>query len=387
MDEPSARQMSHLAFLWPALAAASASEFAAAVAKQWVDFAAPDHQKPAGEPHWATPNCVALELNTVRLRDFSTAPEGLSTLLCAPFALHGATVTDFMPGHSLVAALRAARLHRLFVADWRTATPEMRYLAIDDYLAALNVLVDELGGSVDLVGLCQGGWLSLLYAARFPDKVRKLAIAGAPIDIAAAPSALSAIVNANPLAVFRELVRLGDGRVLGQRVLELWAPRAQASEDIHQLLQTRLPVESAEFAALTDAFQRWHARTVDLPGVYYLEVIEKLYRHNALAGGGFVALGQTVDLKRLTTPLYLLAARDDELVSPLQLFGLERLVGTPADRIVTAMAPCRHLGLFMGEDVLKEHWSGVAHWLGQPIGVPRPERRTTRRINPTEVPP
>jgi len=361
--------MSHFAFLWPALAAASASEFAAAVAKQWADFAAPEHQKPTGEPHWATPNSIVLELNTVRLRDFSTAPEGFATLLCAPFALHGATVTDFMPGHSLVAALRAAARHRLFVADWRSATPEMRFLTIDDYLAALNVLVDELGGSVDLVGLCQGGWLSLLYAARFPDKVRKLAIAGAPIDIAAAPSALSAIVDANPLAVFRELVRLGDGRVLGRRVLEFWAPPAQENVDIYRLLQTRLPIESAAFAALADAFRRWHAWTVDLPGVYYLEVIEKLYRHNALAAGGFVALGQTIDLKRLKTPLYLLAARDDELVSPPQLFGLARLVGTPANRIVTAMAPCRHLGLFMGEDILKEHWPRIAQWLGQPKGV------------------
>lgn len=369
MDEPSARQMSHFAFLWPALAAASASEFAAAVAKQWADFAAPDHQKTAGEPHWATPNSIALELNTVRLRDLSTARKGHSTLLCAPFALHGATVTDFTPGHSLVAALRTAGLHRLFVADWRSATPEMRYLAIDDYLGALNVLVDELGGSVDLVGLCQGGWLSLLYAARFPDKVRKLAIAGAPIDIAAAPSALSAIVNANPLAVFRELVRLGDGRVLGHRVLQFWAPPAQENADIHRLLQTRLPVESAEFAALADTFRCWHAWTVDLPGAYYLEVIEKLYRHNTLAGGDFVALGQTIDLKRLTTPLYLLAARDDELVSPPQLFGLKRLVGTPADHIVTAIAPCRHLGLFMGKDILKEHWLGIAHWLGQSQSV------------------
>ena len=376
--------MSHFAFLWPALAAASASEFAAAVAKQWADFAAPDHQKPAGEPHWATPNSIALELSTVRLRDFSTARKGHPTLLCAPFALHGATVTDFTQGRDQA----MAGLHRLFVADWRSATPEMRYLAIDDYLAALNVLVDELGGSVDLVGLCQGGWLSLLYAARFPDKVRKLAIAGAPIDIAAAPSALSAIVNANPLAVFRELVRLGDGRVLGRRVLQFWAPPAQENADIHRLLQTRLPVESAEFAALADAFRCWHAWTVDLPGVYYLEVIEKLYRHNALAGGGFVALGQTIDLKRLKTPLYLLAARDDELVSPPQLYGLERLVDTPADHIVTVMAPCRHLGLFMGGDILKEHWLGVAQWLDQPIGTSKAGNTTRLRTSkPPEVTP
>ena len=30
----------------------------------------------------------------------------------------------------------------------------------------------EIGPPVDLVGLCQGGWMALVYAARFPGKVR-----------------------------------------------------------------------------------------------------------------------------------------------------------------------------------------------------------------------
>ncbi|MEQ6411013.1 alpha/beta hydrolase, partial [Salmonella enterica subsp. enterica serovar Enteritidis] len=47
----------------------------------------------------------------------------------------------------------------------------------------LNVAVDTIGPPVDLAGLCQGGWLSLLYAARFPDKVRRLVLAGSPVDV------------------------------------------------------------------------------------------------------------------------------------------------------------------------------------------------------------
>jgi poly(3-hydroxyalkanoate) synthetase len=99
-------------------------------------------------------------------------------------------VADFATGHSLVAALRQAGLQRIFVTDWRSATSEMRFLGVDDYLAELNVVVDEIGGMADLVGLCQGGWMALVYAARFPAKVRKLVLAGASIDIAAASSAL-----------------------------------------------------------------------------------------------------------------------------------------------------------------------------------------------------
>jgi poly(3-hydroxyalkanoate) synthetase len=364
MYDPTGRQNPFLVFMWPALAAASASEFAALVAKQFAGLAVATEDGPAaGEPHWATPNTIALELKTVRLRDFSTAADGIPTLLCAPFALHGAAVADLAPAHSLVATLRAAGLTRLFVTDWRSATADMRFLTIDDYLADLNVLVDQLGGTVDLVGLCQGGWLSLLYAARFPAKVRKLVLAGAPVDIAAGKSGLSALVDASPLALFRELVNLGDGRVLGRNVYKFWGPESVNAKDIHEMLQTGETIGSPAFAELEAVFRDWYAWTVDLPGAYYLEVIEKLYKNNEIAAGEFVALGKKVDLAEMRAPVFLLAAREDELVAPAQLFATEHLVGTPAYNIRKAMAPCRHAGLFMGKTILGEYWPEIARWM------------------------
>jgi poly(3-hydroxybutyrate) depolymerase len=364
MYEPTGRQFPHLAFLWPALAATSASEFAASAAKQFSGLAFGAQASPAtAEPKWTTPNAVALELKTVRLRDFTTGRDGIPTLVCAPFALHGAAVVDLAPGHSLVAALRDAGLRRLLVTDWRSADADMRFLAIDDYLADLNVLVDQLGGMVDLVGLCQGGWMSLLYAARFPTKVHKLVLAGAPIDIAAGQSGLSALVDASPLELFQELVKLGDGRVLGHKVLNLWGPEILDSEDIHQLLQTQEPIGSPAFAKLEAIFRDWYAWTVDLPGTYYLEVIERLYKRNELATGNFVALGQTIDLANVRAPVFLLAARDDELVAPAQLFATERLINTPPHKIRKDMVPCRHVGLFMGRAVLNESWPRIVRWI------------------------
>jgi len=367
MYEPSGRQFPQL-MLWSALAAVSVSEAAASVARQFVDLTSEaNNARVTPEPEWATPNKIALELKTVRLRDFSNEYDGPPVLLCAPFALHGAAVTDFAPDHSLVAALRSAGLKRLFVSDWRSASADMRFLAIDDYLSGLNILVDQLGGNVDLVGLCQGGWLSLLYAARFPARVRKLVLAGAPIDLAAERSGLSTLVDATATALFDQLLKLGDGRVFGRMVAKYWGPERVESEDIHELLQTPEPLGSPAFAQLDALFRAWHAWTVDLPGIYYLEVIEKLYRRNELATGSFVALGQKIDLARLRVPLFLLGARDDELVAPAQLFATERLVGTPADSIHKALAPCRHLGLFMGKTILAEFWSPIARWLLEPL--------------------
>ena len=75
---------------------------------------------------WTTSNTVALELASMRLRNFSTGTGGLATLICAPYALHSATIADFAPGHSVVEALCQGDLSRVFVTDCRSATPETR---------------------------------------------------------------------------------------------------------------------------------------------------------------------------------------------------------------------------------------------------------------------
>jgi poly(3-hydroxyalkanoate) synthetase len=241
----------------------------------------------------------------------------------------------------------------------------MRFLGIDDYLADLNVMVDEIGAPVDLIGLCQGGWMALVYAARFPAKVRKLVLAAAPIDIGAAPSPLSALAEASPRAMFHELVRLGDGVLPGRKALKFWGPQSVTPEEIRELLQTAEPIGAAAFARLQALFESWYGWTLDLPGAFFLETVEKLYRRNELASGAFVALGRRIDLAALRVPMFLLAARDDELVAPPQLFAAENLVGTPAADLRKAVAPCRHIGLFVGKNILDDVWPRIARWLRQ----------------------
>ncbi len=318
-------------------------------------------------PQWATPHQVRLDMASLELRDFSVGVEGVPTLVCAPFALHGATLADFAPGHSLVGALLGNGCPRVFVTDWHSATREMRLLTIDNYLADLNVAVDDVGAPVDLVGLCQGGWMALIYAARFPAKVRKLVLAGAPVDLGVGASLMSLAARHLPLGMFDEIVRLGEGRVLGQRVLDLWDPALQGREGAAAL---QLPAaDDAGSAALLERFRVWYDTTVDLPGPYYHQVVSWLFKENRLAEGRFPALGRRIDLRDVRHPLFLLAARDDELVSFDQLMAAARLVGTPPMEIVTATEPCGHLGLFLGAKTLQGAWPAIARWLAQPAST------------------
>ena len=356
---------------------------AALIAKQFANLAVGPAAPPVQEPKWATAHTIALELKTVRLRDFSTENDGSPALVCAPFALHSAAIADLAPGHSLATALRDAGLRRLFVADWRSATADMRFLGIDDYLAALNVLVDHIGSPVDLIGLSQGGWMALIYAARFPVKVRKLVLAGSSVDITAAPSALSVLAIESPLVIFHELVRLGDGLVPGRKVLKFWGPESVSSEDVRQLLQTEKPIGSAGFTRLEARFRGWYAWTVDLPGTFFLETVEKLYKRNELATGSLIALGQRIDLATIKAPLFMLAASDDELAAPQQVFAAEHLVGTAAHNLRKAVAPCRHVCLFIGKRTLEDTWPSIVRWIREPpITVPEhAEARMIERVH------
>ena len=370
-DHPSPRRQTDTAraphapnlMLWPLIAAATASDAAASwfggLARAAIDEGG-DRQKP--EPCWTTPHTVALELATARLRDFSTRRDGVPTLICAPFALHGAVVADFAPGHSLVETLRRAGLHRIYLAEWRSAGADMRYLAIDNYLADLNVMVDEIGEPVDLVGLCQGGWMALVYAARFPAKVRRLVLAGAPVDVSAAHSMLADCTEKIPLSTFAEMVRLGDGRVVGSRVLELWGPALAAEESV-RVLQCAADIDDGEARELERRFADWYGWTLDLPGTYYLQVVAWLFKENRIAQGTFPALGRTADLAAVDIPIFLIAARDDTLVSVPQLLATASLVSTPPHAIETIVEPCGHLSLFVGRETLRRAWGKAARWL------------------------
>ncbi len=356
-------------FVWPLRFASAMNESASSLLNWYAglfDGARIDAQ--VAEPHWTTQNTIVLELPTLRLRDVSTGKTGQPTLICAPYALHGATIVDFARDHSIVEALQKAGLARLAVTDWRSASAEMRHFSIDTYLADLNVVVDELGPPVDLIGLCQGGWMALVYAARFPEKVRRLVLVGAPVDVRAAQSQLSRAVDEFPLDAFENLVRLGDGRVLGRHALRLWGSSSDAT-DVRLVLQ--ISRDDPQFDALERRFADWYAWTLDLPGTYYLQVVERVFRENQIASGHFMALGRVADIRALQKPMYLLAAQDDEVVAPGQLFAAARLTAAPESCIEKDTVPCGHLGLFMGADTVTCAWPRIARWLS---GDLRPDR-------------
>jgi poly(3-hydroxyalkanoate) synthetase len=346
-------------WLWPL----EATRLALNACSQWFDEREPAPRRAPEEMPlaWTTPNAIALRLPSMWLRDFSRARAGPPVLVCAPYALHRALIADFAPDHSLVEALQKSGVNRIYLTDWRSATPEMRYLSIDNYLADLNVAIEEIGAPVDLVGLCQGGWLSLVYAARFPGKVRRLVLAGSPIDVSVS-SEISAMTTAVSQQTFDQLVRQGGGLVSGQHLLRFWSIPF-GPPDVEAALQRDLGDGSDGAKALLDRFERWQRETLDLPGTFYLETTDWIFRENRIARGRFVALGRRIDLASVKVPVFLLASEGDVIVPAAQVVAAARLLGTQLVRLELTAEPCDHLSLFMGRKVLSQSWVPIARWL------------------------
>jgi poly(3-hydroxybutyrate) depolymerase len=247
--------------------------------------------------------------------------------------------------------------------DWKSATPEMKDYDIDTYLAEINVVVDDLRMPVHLVGLCQGGWMSAMYASRFPGKVRTLVLAGAPIDTDAGNGPIKRMAHGLPMSVYHELVAAGGGRMRGDIMLAGWKNMHPGEQYLNKYIDLYEHITDKSYVARSEHFERWYENPIDLPGRYYLQAIEELFKANRFAKGEFIGLGRKLSLKDITIPLYLLAGEADDITTREQVFEAEHLFGTPHSDIVRKMTPGGHIGLFMGTKTLTEAWPAIGHWM------------------------
>ncbi|MGO9473504.1 MAG: alpha/beta fold hydrolase [Rhodomicrobium sp.] len=361
--KPSEFLLASVPAFWPLALAATLAEKKAELDAHQLKFIEEELKLHSGPPaKVATPNTVRLDLRTMVLRDYGQHG-GMPTVVDAPFAGHSAVIADYQKGQSLVETLLAGGIGHVALTHWKSATPDMKEFDIDNYLEEMIVAIDDLGGRINLVGLCQGGWHSAMVAARFPDKVNSLVLAGAPIDTDAGDGPIKRMAQATPLSFYEDLVMLGEGLMRGQLMLRGWKNMHPEQHYLKAHVELFEHIDDPAFLAKEEAFYSWYENPIDLPGRWYLQAITQLFKENRLAKGTFIGLGRTLNLRAITCPLYLLAGAGDDITTPEQVLGVKNYVGTPKDRIVEKTVPGGHIGLFMGARTLKEAWPGIAKWI------------------------
>jgi poly(3-hydroxybutyrate) depolymerase len=316
-------------------------------------------------PRWASAPAVVRESPLARLRDFSADEPAkvVPTLVVPPQAGHDSCIVDYSAAQSQMQTIRNAGLERLYALDWLEATQSTKDATITDYLAEVDAAVEHAspGGAVNLVGDCQGGWLATIYAALHPERVNTLTIAGAPIDFHAGDAVIHDGVRAlaaDGLPFHRSLVALGGGVLKGELLVSGFIVIKPENEMAKQL-QLVANIRDRRHVARYRAFEDWFKHPHDIPGAFYLWIIEHLFRDNELIRGALTIDGTAVDLRRIACPVNLLAGATDHITPPEQVFALAGAVSTPPELVTRATTSGGHLGLFMGTEALREHWPVV----------------------------
>lgn len=310
-------------------------------------------------PEWSTAHEVVKVWPEARLLSFSVGKTAVPTLFLPPQAGHSSTIVDYSATQSQVLIAREAGLDDVYCLDWRGATDESANSSIEEYVAIIKDAIEVLGGRVNLIGDCQGGWLAAIYAALHPDTVHSLSVGGAPIDFHAGDSAIRDWMGvtsvAGPMTPYRAMVAMGRGKHQGKNQVTGFKMLEPAGE-FSRLMDLWANIDNPAHISRFEEFTNWFEWTQDVPGAFYLWIVEHLFVNNELIAGALVVGGEKVDLGRITAPLFLLAGTQDHITPADQVWALGRHTSTPEDQIHQELVDAGHLGLFMGRASLRNHW-------------------------------
>jgi len=310
-----------------------------------------------GKPEWSTPNRVIYEDDAVALRRFDEGRAGDPILIVPPQAGHHSCIADYSPDHSLVRTCLKETTGPVFAIEWKSSTPKRKDETIDDLVKQMVMCVKMAGAPVTLAGLCQGGWLSAIYAAVFPRDVRSLILAASPIDFTAGGGKIQDLVHALPLGYYQYLVGCGGGNMSGDLMLMGWKFMNAYDRYVGDYLNLWVNVRNDAYHERTQRFMGWYDYAQDIPGGWYLQVVKDLFKDNKLIKGEFEVFGKPVDLGSITCPLVLLAGERDDITLTPQVYNAEHYASTPKEHIFKAIIPrAGHISVFMGQRALQHEW-------------------------------
>src|SRR3954470_903885 len=328
-------------------------------------------------PRWATPHAIVRRTPLPRLRAFPPAgpDDVVPTLVLPPQAGHDSCIVDYSSEQSQMRTICAVGLERAYSLDWIGATQKTKNATISDYLGEIAAAVEHIGGPVNLVGDCQGGWLATIYAALHPENVNTLTIAGAPIDFHTGDAVIHEHVQAlsdDDLRFYKHLVAMGNGVLKGEFLLGGFIV-IKPENELGKQFQLLANLNQRRHVDRYRLFEDWYKHTQDIAGPFYLWLVEHLFRDNELVRGTLQVDGQPVDLGRIACPVNMLAGATDHITPPAQVFALADHVATPPKDMLARTTTGGHLGLFMGTEALRDHW---------PVVMSAALERSRRNANP-----
>jgi poly(3-hydroxyalkanoate) synthetase len=306
-------------------------------------------------PGWQSDNTVVLETAAFRLRRFGQAREGTPILVIGPQAGHHTCIVDYaIPGQSLVQLCAEQTAQPVYAIEWKSANPARMRETVDDLVKQTDRCVDFMGGKAHILGLCQGGWQSSIYAALFPHKTASIVIGGAPIDFTAGGGKIQEIVQSLPISYYAGLVMSGFGLMTGRYIVTGFKNMNPYDRYIDDYSKLFLGINNPKVVDRFRTFRRWYEFTQSLPGGWYLQVVHDLFKRNLLVRGKLTVLGRKVNLADITCPTVLIAGENDDITLEPQVHNMADYVSGETKKMT--IPNCGHIGIFVKREALSDFW-------------------------------
>ncbi len=277
-------------------------------------------------------------------------------------------VADLQENRSLIRNLVRLGLD-VYLIDWGYPSRADRWLTTDDYV---NVFID---GCVDyireahdldqinLLGICQGGTLSLCYTALHPEKIKNLIVMVTPVDFHAAkedgtpPGLLNVWGTGMDVDLMIEALGNvpGDLMNFGFLMLQPFALNIQKYTDAVDIMEDQDKL--LNFLRM----EQWIFDSPDQAGANFAQFINDFFHQNKLIKGEVEIGGQKVNLGNITQPVLNIFAEKDHLVPPPSSQALKHYVGT-SDYTEVAF-PVGHIGMYVSGKAQKDLGPTIAEWI------------------------
>jgi polyhydroxyalkanoate synthase len=288
-------------------------------------------------------------------------PANTTPLLIVYALVNRPYMMDLQEDRSLIRGLLAQGID-VHLLDWGYPDGTDRFTTLADYIDGLlhgsieEILKIQGIDRLNLLGVCQGGVLSLCYGALHCERVRNLITMVTPVDFHTPADLLSKWARKIDIAAW-----VGDGNVSGDTLNRLFLslmPFRLTQQKYVELLR------GAPDAQRIENFMRmeqWIFDSPDQAGAAFREYVTWFYQENRLARGHLEIGGRSVRLGDLRIPLLNLVGTRDHLVPPAASLALERLAGS--GDVTTRQFDLGHIGMYVSARAQREVPSTIARWL------------------------
>ena len=307
------------------------------------------------EPLWS---CGKTTL--YRYAPLTATPRGRPLLIC--FALvNRPYVLDLQPERSLVRRLLEAGLE-VYLIDWGNPDDADRHVDLEEYIeqhlggSVRQVRARHGGAPLDLLGVCQGGVLSLCYAALHGEDVANLITLTTPVDFHTGDDLLSKWVRGIDTAL---LERCGNvpGELLNGLFLALRPLR------LTQQKYVRLLTSQPDQRAVEDfvRMEKWIFDSPPQSAAALAQYVRWFYQENRLVRDTLCIGGRAVSLRSIRQPLLNLYALEDHIVPASASRVLGEYIGS-RDYAGWGI-PTGHIGMYVSQAARVEIPARISAWL------------------------